>query len=251
MLHPIVVASVALLLANDHVFKLRWPSVVTGKLSDVAGLVFFPVLLFSLAEMWSAVLRRRAPSPSILVGCIFVSGIVFASAEVAPSFERVLEATWGALASPRDAISGSSSPVAMVADPSDLVALPALWVAWRVAARRRLPSESAEEGFRRIALWRVWDERSEPSPDRVLRGVSHVATRSSPLRPTLSVGGGMSRLITRSSTDKASQTAGRGAVTHTARFNHRRSSRPSRTNRSRVHSACGSLMSHAVTRPGL
>lgn len=144
MLHPVVVASVVLLLANDHVFKLRWPSVVTGKLSDVAGLAFFPVLLFSFAEMWSAVLRRRAPSPSILVGCIFVTGIVFASAEVAPSFERVLEAMWGALASPREAISGSSSPVTMVADPSDLVALPALWVAWRVAARRRLPSESAE-----------------------------------------------------------------------------------------------------------
>jgi len=100
-----------------------------------------------LAEMCSAVLRRRAPSRSILVGCIFVTGIVFASAEVAPSFERVLEAMWGALASPRDAISGSSSPVTMVADPSDLVAMPALWVAWRVAARRRLPSDSDEEEF--------------------------------------------------------------------------------------------------------
>src|SRR5919106_2448782 len=94
MLHPVVVASVVLLLANDHVFKLRWPSVVTGKVSDVAGLVFFPVLLFSFAELCSAVLHRRAPSPAILVGCIFVTGIAFASAEVAPNFERVLEAIW-------------------------------------------------------------------------------------------------------------------------------------------------------------
>jgi hypothetical protein len=143
MLHPVVLASIALLLANDHILKERWPGVVTGKLSDVAGLVFFPVLLFSLAEIGSIVLRRRSSSPSVLVGCILATAAAFASAELVPSLERVLEATWGALASPRDAISGSPSPVAMVADPSDLVALPALWVAWLVAARRRFSSESA------------------------------------------------------------------------------------------------------------
>lgn len=143
MLHPVVVASIAILLANDHVLKQRWPGVVTGKLSDVAGLAFFPVLFFSLAEIGSILLRRRPPSPSVLVGCILATAVAFASAEVVPSFDRLLEATWGALASPRDAISGSPSRVTMVADPSDLVALPALWVAWLVAARRRFPSESA------------------------------------------------------------------------------------------------------------
>ena len=50
LLHPLVLGAVALLLLNDHVFKARWPSWWTGKLSDVAGLVMFPLVLQALWE---------------------------------------------------------------------------------------------------------------------------------------------------------------------------------------------------------
>lgn len=43
--HPITFLSICLLLLNDHVLKQIAPSHLTGKLSDFAGLFFFPFLL--------------------------------------------------------------------------------------------------------------------------------------------------------------------------------------------------------------
>ena len=48
MRHPAVLGSVALLVLNDHLLKQAYPGWLTGKLSDVSGLVFFPVLLAML-----------------------------------------------------------------------------------------------------------------------------------------------------------------------------------------------------------
>jgi len=43
--HPATLISISLLLFNDHVLKIAAPSPLTGKLSDFAGLFFFPFLL--------------------------------------------------------------------------------------------------------------------------------------------------------------------------------------------------------------
>ena len=43
--HPLSVAALVLLALNDHVLKQAWPGFVTGKLSDVAGLVVAPLVL--------------------------------------------------------------------------------------------------------------------------------------------------------------------------------------------------------------
>ena len=43
--HPLTVGATAVLLLNDHVLKPAWPGLVTGKLSDVAGLVAAPPVL--------------------------------------------------------------------------------------------------------------------------------------------------------------------------------------------------------------
>lgn len=45
--HPVALAAVAVLAANDHLLKGSGllPGALTGKLSDVAGLFFFPLLL--------------------------------------------------------------------------------------------------------------------------------------------------------------------------------------------------------------
>ena len=40
---PIAIFAIALLVVNDHVLKLACPGLVTGKLSDFAGLMFFPL----------------------------------------------------------------------------------------------------------------------------------------------------------------------------------------------------------------
>jgi hypothetical protein len=43
--HPLTVGATAVLLLNDHVLKPAWPGLVTGKLSDVAGLAAAPPVL--------------------------------------------------------------------------------------------------------------------------------------------------------------------------------------------------------------
>ncbi|NJN44377.1 MAG: hypothetical protein HC806_06415 [Anaerolineae bacterium] len=43
--HPLSLFSIVILLVNDHVLKVVAPSSLTGKLSDFAGLFFFPFLL--------------------------------------------------------------------------------------------------------------------------------------------------------------------------------------------------------------
>ena len=56
-LHPVTLAAVALLLLNDWVLKARFRgSFVTGKLSDIAGLIFAPVVLSAAIGMvlWGA-----------------------------------------------------------------------------------------------------------------------------------------------------------------------------------------------------
>jgi len=47
--HPVTLMAIGLLLLNDHVLKRLVPSVLTGKLSDIAGLLFFPMLAVVLA----------------------------------------------------------------------------------------------------------------------------------------------------------------------------------------------------------
>ncbi|NNE12877.1 MAG: hypothetical protein HKN41_11615 [Ilumatobacter sp.] len=42
---PLFAASIAVLLINDHVLKAAWPGLVTGKLSDVAGVVMVAIAL--------------------------------------------------------------------------------------------------------------------------------------------------------------------------------------------------------------
>jgi len=49
VLHPIAIASLVVLVVNDHVLKAAYPSWITGKLSDVAGMIMFPIFLHALA----------------------------------------------------------------------------------------------------------------------------------------------------------------------------------------------------------
>lgn len=115
--HPIWWAALALLLVNDHLFKGAGPAWLTGKLSDFAGLVVAPVLL-------SAMLGARGPRRR---GVAFVIvGGWFAAANL---FPPVASATSAAAA-----LVGVSWTFWV--DPTDLVALSVLPLAWHVASTR-------------------------------------------------------------------------------------------------------------------
>jgi hypothetical protein len=62
--HPLTVGATAVLLLNDHVLKQAWPGLVTGKLSDVAGLVVAPPVLGLLFGLFLA--GRLAAAAAVL-----------------------------------------------------------------------------------------------------------------------------------------------------------------------------------------
>jgi hypothetical protein len=128
MIHPLVVAAILVLLTNDHLLKQRFPGAVTGILSDIAGLAFFPLALVAAAEL----LSRRVVGARTIAVFVAITGLVFACAELLPSVRIALEVAWGWS---RTAI-GGGRPVVFTADPTDLLALPALAVAWVVGGRR-------------------------------------------------------------------------------------------------------------------
>lgn len=156
MLHPVVLASIAVLAVNDHVLKQAFPGLVTGKLSDLAGLAFFPILLVAIGELvWAVTDRWRGPTERALV---------MAAAAVAAGFVAVKTTAAGALlfgwslgvaqwpvAALGAVLAGSlpsaPAPAHVVVDPTDLVALPAVLVGLAVGTRRaRAASPNARAG---------------------------------------------------------------------------------------------------------
>ncbi len=67
--HPLLILSILVLLLNDHLLKAAAPSALTGKLSDFAGLFFFPFLVgVTLSEMLARLAGRRlGPRPALLI----------------------------------------------------------------------------------------------------------------------------------------------------------------------------------------
>lgn len=112
--HPAWWVALALLAANDHLFKGAGvlPGALTGKLSDFAGLLVAPILFAALL----GVRRRRGFWLAHLA-----VGAGFAAINLSPAIARMVEA----------ATLPTPFPWFITVDPTDLVALPTLWVsAW-------------------------------------------------------------------------------------------------------------------------
>ena len=146
LLRPAALLAIALLVINDHVLKARAPGLVTGKLSDIAGLVFFPLLLAAAAEQVGLRGGRAA-----VIGAAAATGIVFAAIKLwAPAGElyrmglAALQWPFHAVAAVlRDGALPALGRVRLVQDPTDLIALPALLVPIALA---RAESASGEAG---------------------------------------------------------------------------------------------------------
>jgi hypothetical protein len=150
LLHPLPLAAIALLLLNDHILKSALPGPLTGKLSDVAGLAFFPLALVAGWELvLAAVGGWQGAGRRALVVAVAATGLTFALVKAVPAATTVYAAFLGALQSPlRVLVAGLMgqpdpvpAPVAAVTDPTDLIALPALGAAWLVGRARVRSSE--------------------------------------------------------------------------------------------------------------
>jgi hypothetical protein len=116
---PVPLAAVALLALNDHVLKRRSPGLVTGKLSDLAGCFVLPLFVsavLAVATRWS---------PRLRLGLGVAATVVFFSAlKLSPLTADAVSGAlhpWGTFGLPRGKI---------MADPTDLVALPFAAAAW-------------------------------------------------------------------------------------------------------------------------
>lgn len=127
----IPIAAVVVLLVNDHVLKWQLDNWWTGKLSDFAGLVFFPLLALALLEwLGTGALRRRA---HVVLACA-VTGLVFAAIKLVPVANLAYAELAGLVQWPGWVMlawfDGTSlpgaTPVECVRDASDLLALPAM-----------------------------------------------------------------------------------------------------------------------------
>ena len=137
LLHPVALLSIAVLIVNDHFLKAAYSNWITGKLSDFAGLVFFPLLLVSAWEL----VRNRGPSRTALnVACVSTA-IVFTLAKTTPAGSLAFQWGLGLAQWPFRALAGDSlARVAHVMDATDLIALPSIALAWWIgAARTRAP----------------------------------------------------------------------------------------------------------------
>jgi hypothetical protein len=152
--HPATLGAVLLLLLNDHVFKHLWPSWLTGKLSDFAGLVFAP---FLVGIVLSILIPRRWPRGQERVGnlAVILTGMWFALMKSVPAWrDLTVESIHFVMV----------SRAAILCDPTDLITLPALlipWWLWKQCGRR----ESGQvNGWFVLALGALATVATSPAP---------------------------------------------------------------------------------------
>jgi len=136
LLAVLPLGALAAMVVNDHVLKPALGNAFTGKLSDFAGLAFFPLVLqagYELIEARSG--RPFSPRAPVLYVAVVLTGLVFALAKLTAAGAAACAWAIGALQWPLWALLHADSggcalrPVAFVRDATDLFALPALALA--------------------------------------------------------------------------------------------------------------------------
>lgn len=130
--HPATLLSIFILLLNDHFLKRSVPSWVTGKLSDFAGLFFFPFFLTAIIGM--ALWKLRPNVRTIGVFTMGIVAIIFILLKTIVGFNLLCTKVTGNLL---------GYPVHFALDPTDLTALIMLLPAWIIWTRPR--SESSRK----------------------------------------------------------------------------------------------------------
>lgn len=144
LLDPWLLCAVMLLVINDHVLKRHYGGIVTGKLSDVAGLAFFSAFLQALVEIAGRRVAWRGSRPVLLVATL-ATAAVFSWVKLCPVGAETYRVVLGALVSaPKLLVAWTRgqpipelSRASLVRDWTDLLALPAVLLPLWLDARQR------------------------------------------------------------------------------------------------------------------
>jgi hypothetical protein len=117
--------TVALFGLNNHLLKIYYHNWITGKLSDFCACFFLPLLLSAIFSFFS----HKSPAARVKAGCLITVGI-FCSVKLSPGASDWLNLTLSCLTAPF----GIGRSV-NIADPTDLIALPAVYAAYLFVTR--------------------------------------------------------------------------------------------------------------------
>lgn len=132
LLRPVALGGVSMLIVNDRILKPAFDSWWTGKLSDFAGMIVFPLFCCAAYE-WMRWAVGAAPTSlkSLASWTCILTGLLFSAINVstiaAAAYSDFLWMTWRASPSFLSTFVPSHT-----LDPTDLIALPMLIVPWRL-----------------------------------------------------------------------------------------------------------------------
>jgi hypothetical protein len=144
---PTTCLAIVVLVINDHVLKAMFPGVVTGKLSDAAGLMVAPPATAAvLAPLLRMMGLRLGPCGAARVAAAITVGygVGFALVKTSDAGASAASQLWSVIA----------GPSLVRADPTDLMALAALgltWWTWTRARRRPCPARIVR-AFRALVI---------------------------------------------------------------------------------------------------
>jgi hypothetical protein len=136
LIHPALLVALVLWLANDHFGKAAYPGWLSGKASDIASLIVFPLVPIAALDLWRARAGTPPPGAGWIAGWVIATGAVMATINL---FDwAAIGYRWGLAAAQWPLRAGYESmlghgvpglhPVRLIMDPTDLWTLPALLV---------------------------------------------------------------------------------------------------------------------------
>ena len=145
LLSPELLAGVAVLALNDRILKRAFPGLVTGKLSDAAGLLFLPLFIAALVSLLEPAIpsissRTRIRVFSAITAAVGLTFIFMKTTATGAETYRFTNSMieWPFLAA-KSLISGESPwwwpETSIVRDPTDLFVLPVLLLSWAAGVR--------------------------------------------------------------------------------------------------------------------
>jgi hypothetical protein len=136
-LHPVALLGMAMTWCNDHYWKQHSAGWITGKLSDVAGLAFFPLWVAALLELALLLAGRRwLVRTPVMLAIVIATAVLFSSIKLSHAASNAYTGFVGRICTATKYDSAARVSARNSVDPTDLLALPALGIGYWIIRKR-------------------------------------------------------------------------------------------------------------------